>query len=244
MAVINFGIPGMTISGRLNDVVYRTRNGKTYISSRPHRKAEPTQNVIKARKKFSFASKLAKSISEAAYASKAWENQISGGKSVFNAVFSSIFHFIKGNEISDRISVYPWFNSKLNLDSESFTFTFKNSTIKAAVNKNNVYALKDNSVKYLQMSVIFYCSEPLLDSVKPYVFLNLNSEVKTSSKKGIFRFSINPVKSSSTGDCLNMNDIEKYKNYDKHDVLIAIAALDENKNLLEHSNTLFFSNFK
>lgn len=232
------------LSGRLKDVVFRTRNGKTYVCSRPHVLKEPSSNAIKSRTKFTFTAKLAKSITEAAHASEAWKNEISEDKSVFNGVFSSVYPSINENAISDKVSVYPVINSKLNLDSDSFTLSFKNNTIIAALSKNKVCEITDTPVKYLQMSVIIYCSEPNLFNIKPYFFLNLNSKLKTASKNGCFRFSINPCSDSSRDGCLSERDIQVYYKYDKHDVLIAFAALDKNMNLLEHSKTLYFSNIK
>lgn len=74
MARIKKNIIGQ-LQGKLSDVVFRVRNGKVVVYSRPAKqKVSKSEAVIKARKKFALTVALAKEINSNEILSELWKN--------------------------------------------------------------------------------------------------------------------------------------------------------------------------
>ncbi len=240
MATANFGIPGMTISGKLNGVVYKTRNGKTYIASLPHFSGRYTERQKTSRKDFKFASKLACSLNKAAHAKDVWIKHAVSNQTAFNAIFSNAFQFVRFGNISERMYIYPAFSRCL----DNSSVELEDGRIIASVKRKDILESAPSQVEFLQMSVVVYCSDPLRNDIPQYHFMNLNSNEKSISKNGTFDFNINLFGESDSGECFTFSQTELYSDYGNHDFFIAFAALDGNKYYVHHTETLSFINFK
>lgn len=240
MALAKFNFPGMTISGKLNDVVYRTRNGKTYVCSLPRFSGKATENQKTTRKDFKFASKLACSLRKAAHAEDAWRKHVRKNQTVYNVIFSNAYNMARGNNISNYAYIYPAFSNSL----EENSVRVENGRITASVKADNFSDSEDKPPMYAQMSVVIYCTEPRNDVYPESLFLNLNSKEVLISKNGTFDFDINLNECTDFGDCLSDVDICRHSLYDNHTYFVSFVILDKNKYYLDHTETLSFINIK
>ena len=240
MAQAKFNFPGMTISGKLNDVVYKTRNGKTYIASLPHFSGKATESQKATRNDFKFASKLACSLRKAAHAEDAWRKHVRKNQTAYNVIFSNAYNMARGNKISDHAYIYPTYSYSLGEDSVHI----ENGRITASVKTDNFSDSGGKPPMYAQMSVVIYCTEPLNDDISENYFINLNSKEILISKNGTFDFNINLYECTDSGDCLSDFEICRHSSYDNHTYFVSFVILDKDKCYIDHTETLSFINIK
>ena len=240
MAQAKFNFPGMTISGKLNDVVYKTRNGKTFVCSLPQVLKKATENQKATRNDFKFASKLACSLRKAAHAEDVWRKHVRKHQTVYNAIFSNAYNMARGNKISEYAYIYPAYTYSL----EENSVSVENGRITASVNSGKFSGYENKSPVYAQMSVVIYCTEPQIDTIPECLFLNHNSKEVLISKNGTFDFNINLNEYSDSGDCLSDFEISRKSLYDNHTYFVSFVILDKNKYYLDHTETLSFLNIK
>lgn len=240
MAQAKFNFPGMTISGKLNDVVYRTRNGKTYVCSLPQVFKKATENQKAIRNDFKFASKLACSLRKAAHAEDAWKKHVRKNQTIYNVIFRNAYNMARGNKISEYAYIYPAFSRSLDDDSVSV----ENGRIIASLKSDNLSNYYDKSPVYAQMSVVIYCTDPVYDTIPECIFLNHNSKEVRISPNGTFDFDINLNEWSDSGDSLSDYDINNHSSYDNHTYFVSFVLLDKDKSYFNHTETLSFINIK
>ena len=230
----------MTISGKLNDVVYKTRNGKTYISSLPHFSGKATESQKATRNDFKFASKLACSLRKAAHAEDVWRKHVRKHQTIYNVIFSNAYNMARGNKISQYAYIYPAYTYSL----EENSVSVENGRITASVNSGKFSGYENKSPVYAQMSVVIYCTKPQNDDYPEYLFLNHNSKEVIISKDGTFDFNVNLNECSDSGDCLSDDDICRHSLYENHTYFISFVILDKDKYYLDHTETSSFINIK
>jgi len=240
MAKAIFNFPGMRISGKLNGIVYKIRNGKMYASAPPVRTSKPSENELSVRNNFSFASKLTCSLQKAAHSCEAWRNQVKKSQTVYNAIFSGAFKMIHKNDITHYFSVYPNFAIRLDEDSVKI----EEGCIKASLKNCDLVNNARNPFKYVQMSLVVYCKEPLQRVIPDKLFINLNSKVRSVSQNGTFDFDINLFGDSPLGECFSDSEKALYSSYDNHTYFIAFTALNGDKEYVDHTETLSFINIR
>jgi hypothetical protein len=109
------------ITGKLGDVVFRTRGNKTFISKAPeHIKTASDPFTKLRRKKFAWVGKFASAVNSFPLLKALWNSQPSRIHSSFNQIFKQVFKTYPCADYSGPVAFTP--DNSFSLKSRSVTF--------------------------------------------------------------------------------------------------------------------------
>jgi len=102
------GGPFGLVSGRVGDVIYRTRGGKTIVSAVPkQRTSARSEYEIALQNKFALAGKIARGINSIAILKHFWKPTAYNGNSSCNVIFKNIYKLIDVKDFISNIMILP-----------------------------------------------------------------------------------------------------------------------------------------
>lgn len=108
------GGPFGSVSGRVGDVIYRNRGGKTIVSALPTQRTSPrSERELELQAKFAYVGKIARAINSIEILKHFWKPNASNGKSGANIIFKNNYALIDVKDLSGAILVAPLFGFNL-----------------------------------------------------------------------------------------------------------------------------------
>ena len=102
------GGPFGSVSGRVGDVIYRNRGGKTIVSALPTQRTSPrSEYEIALQTKFALAGKIARGINSIAILKYFWKPTAYNGNSSCNVIFKNIYRLIDMKDLISSIMIMP-----------------------------------------------------------------------------------------------------------------------------------------
>lgn len=96
------------ISGRVGDVVYRHKNGKTFVASRPKKRCTAKSAYEEAlQRKFGMTGKISKTINSLEVLKYFWRGVTSRNHATYNKIFKENYPRIKIEDLSGFIQIVP-----------------------------------------------------------------------------------------------------------------------------------------
>jgi hypothetical protein len=96
------------ISGRVGDVVYRHKNGKTYVARRPKKRSTEKSTYEKAlQKKFGLSGQIARSINSIEALKYFWKLVTARNHAPYNRIFKENYRQIKVEDLSGFAQITP-----------------------------------------------------------------------------------------------------------------------------------------
>ena len=241
MAKIKINFPGGRISGKLNGLVYKVRNGKNYVSAPPVRTTKPSEYEILRRNNFGVTAKLASKLSKAAHAEEIWNKHKRKNQTVFNAIFKNVYDLVVNKIISDDVHIYPHI---FGFDIPDDSVKYEDNVLKASFDYDELKSHLQCMLEYIQMSVVIVCRQPVMDNLPETAIINWNSKPVTPQPDGSFRFTLSLSENDSCIPVLSDQEKEIITNYEVCNVFAAFVALDKEEEYLVHSDTVSFINIK
>lgn len=157
MATIkNFLLQG--ISGRVGDIVYRTRNGKTYASSRPHYTKSDDPATLRRREKFALTVKLAKCINSIPELKYFWNKVKNSKMSTHNMITKCNYDCVSDNEL---VTVPKLTSDSFPLRVIGDKFSFSKNNISIVYSPTEYPVINDNNKETcLKVVGIIHVSQP------------------------------------------------------------------------------------
>jgi len=227
MALINLKGLGR-ISGRVGNVVFRYKNGKTYVSARPsHYNSPKTKEVTGRRLRFKITGQLARTLNKDELLKSLW-GKTSNKMSACNAIFKSIYDDV-GEEGVMNFSIFPGYG--FNIEPK----VIENNTDKLRIRVNAAESMARESIKdtckYIKMITVFDCIDYYDNS---NVFFRNVSELKEIKENMDTEFEISYNINETK---LNKCDCQKLNQNKMKQIFIAFALLDENNEFLMNTWT-------
>ncbi len=242
MAKLVAPMPIGRLSGKLGELVFRNYPGKTVVSKRPLSfKPGSDPASVNRRQRFKLTSFFAKSVKSFPVAYEMWAKKTRNKMSAYNCVFKHNYDAVEHNDISKYVRIFP--DSHFHVEPESIILTKDYLHVSFNASDSNLIGYKD--VKYLQVAVIIFCKDSVVDIRDDCKFITYLSSPVPITDKGIMSFSL----ALSDNEIINP-EIPSLRNYQKseyaffnqHSVFLAFMSLDSSKNYVQNSQTLSLLN--
>jgi hypothetical protein len=217
------------ISGKVGDLVYVKRGGKTYVRSRTKkRKKTMSPALIASQERFRIAGKISQKILSISELKHFWERGKSKEVSCYNKIFKKVFPQIGLEKLPDYCSITPEFG--FGLESPSIALGQSGLLIDCdPIEEKNLYKWKE--AKYIMAAGIILLRNPIDENAPQFDAIAFRSE-KIELKLHTL-ISIVVLLQGTEGN--------QVRSYSKRKALAALITLDKDENALEYSNT-FSSN--
>lgn len=242
MAKLVSPMPFGRISGKLGELVFRNFPDKTVVSKRPISfKPSSDPASVNRRQRFKLTSLFAKSVKSFPVAYELWAKKTRNKMSAYNCVFKHNHDAVEHNDVSKYVRIFP--DSHFHVEPESFILT--KDYLHVSFNPADSNILGYNDVKYLQVAVIIFCKDPVVDIRDDCKFITyLSSPLKISgSEKLSFSLALsdNEIINPEIPSLMDYQKSE-FAFFNQHSVFLAFMSLDSTKNYVQNSQTLSLLN--
>ncbi len=177
MGTLNKTVLGR-VTGAVGDIVFRSKNGKNYVSSKPANvKVSNSQIALAARAKFRICIKFAQAVAYNQMIKSLWLSAKPQYMSAANFIFRTNYTHITSTDVSNSASLVPGFGFSLvspviDINSTRLRVTLDAITADSGINP----ATEPN----LRLAAVLVLTSPLNSGMFPYDFIPLSSpEVAT-----------------------------------------------------------------
>jgi hypothetical protein len=213
------------LSGKLGNVVYRKRGGKTIVARCPSARQSPlSEREIIGQKIFGLTGKIAKAINAIELLKYFWHPIAAKNQSIYHVIFKKNYAIVRIEDFPSYIFLTP--SQGFNLINPSLYPGESNLVIECkALGDHDAF---DTQVeKYVAVAGIVVMKDPTIENISPYQVMSFKS------KKYLFY----------PNDYLSINleftggQLEIYESYSIKKVFAAFVTLDEEERPVQHSIT-------
>jgi hypothetical protein len=224
MAILIGGLFG-GLSGKVGDVVYRKKGGKTIVAMRPSARKSPlTEKEILGHKIFGLTGKIAKAINGIELLKYFWHPISAKNQSIYHVIFKKNYAIVRIEDFPSYILLTP--SQGFNLINPSLYPGESNLVIECkSLGERSEF---DTQVeKYVAVAGIVVMKDPTIENISPYQVMSFKS------KKYLFY----------PNDYLSINleftggQLEIYESYSIKKVFAVFVTMDEEESPVQHSIT-------
>jgi hypothetical protein len=224
MAELNKTVLGR-LSGAVGDVIFRQRNGKNFVGTKPSPFMPGTDAAsVLRRAKFALSIKLAKTINSMYQVKSVWKPYTPSGLSPFNYMIKANYPNIEDGNLSDFVTLVPDIGFGINASSVTISSSEVRVDIDPLGNATDIDPVVELS---LQLCSILFLNNPIDNNVKDYDFLSMVSASQTLSLDTALSFSI-PFSNLQT------QIFDKYQN---HKSYFTLLSFNSDSSVVHYSNT-------
>ena len=214
------------ISGRVGDVIFRQRAGKSYVASEPGAYPETADPVILARrKKFGTTIGFASAINSIADLQKLWVPYAPEGGSAFNQMVKTNYPYVGADVIGSQAMITPDLGFAISTTSLDLTETGL-AAVLAALGTNT--GIDDTVEMNIAMAAVVHLSDPVVEGDKPDEFLSLISASQMVDLVNPLTFNI----------ALDSIETQLFNAYQTVKIFAALFTTDANGDPVRFSTTL------
>ncbi len=213
------------ISGAIGDVLFRVKNGKGFVGTRPISFMPGTDTKsVNRRSKFAVANKYAKAVNIIVVLKQLWKQYKTPVQSAYNYIMKKNYHNVTPDDVSDNLMLVP---------EVGFNVTVTETTVSGNEIKVTIEAIGENAgidpvtETKLQLALVAFYKNPTNDNYSQYGFMPLlSSELATSL-------------TSSLTFIIKISDQQSkiFENYLSNKKFFALVTLDTDKKPVHFSNT-------
>jgi len=225
MAKINKQILGQ-VQGALDDITFRRRNGKTFLSTRPGSFIPGSDDKSVARRgKFSLSIKLASAINAVPELRSIWDKNKTAGTLTFNHIMKTNYKIIgSGNDLSGLVKITP----SLGFNVADPVVTYSPTEVKVNISplgdSTGIDALNETSLKLVS---VMYLTNPSDATLNKGAFLTISSLAIVTDLTAAIEFT----------SALNDEKSQMLASYQNHKGLFAVVTLNAAGEVIHYSNT-------
>ncbi|MCX6157798.1 MAG: hypothetical protein NTY74_07455 [Ignavibacteriae bacterium] len=223
------------ISGKVGDFVFRQRNGKTIIASRPQIFLPDQSSAAKARRKrFGLSAKFSSCLAQNPFLKELWLNSEPKGSgtgkgNAFTKISKHIYPNIMPDDIAEEINITPSFPGfELSLNKTSVSFDSISAEINPVPDSEQQSWQCYKKASQIHTGAFLFLSDKIDERKDDYKFYNLLTETLPFNPSVKTKISI-PV----YGILSALMEI-----YAKYRLFLVFFALDDSGNLVAFSNTI------
>lgn len=224
MGLLNKSVLGKP-SGAVGDVLFRYKDGRTIIGTRPISfmpGKDPAS--INRRNRFGNTAKFSKAVNSLTAFKNLWDNVTPNNISPFNGIFKANYPFITPTDVSGSASIVP---QLFGFNVVTTDVSIDGASVSVSIDPIGNNAEIDPIIeKYIQLGVVIKCTDATQESLPKMVLLPLNSANVSLNL-------VNPLTFSIT---LSDQEKELYSLFDTHMSYLALVTLDENGKAYHYSS--------
>lgn len=218
-----------TVSGAVGDLLFRERNGKNYLGTKPSSfMPGMDEKSISRRKRFALATRLAKPINSISQLKSIWKTVAAPGLSPYNQIVKANYRNTQADSIGDMVKLSPELGfsvqaTAIGIDENHLRITLDGITASSGI---------DPAVEiYFQIAGVAHLSNPLNEENDAHTFVRLLSEEQSLVLDTEINFNINFYDRLS----------QMIAQYNNRKVFLILLTLDADRNVVNYSNTFFNS---
>ena len=213
------------VSGAVGDVLFRVKNGKGYVGTRPVSFIPGKDDLsIARRKRFALSVKYAKTVNEIASLKYFWKQFKSPTQSAYNFIMKSNYHAILPDDVTGSATMVPDVGFSVNISSSTITADETKVSIDPIGNNSGIDPLVETKI---QLASVIFFKAPLSESYALYHFLPLLSPEISLSLTEATQFVI-PLSDQQS---------QIFTQYSTHKAFFAFFTLDYIGKVVHFSNT-------
>ena len=176
--ILNSSVTG--ISGKVGNLVFFRRNGKSFVKRAGIRKIDMSPSGIARREKFAMCVKLAKCINRIPEVKALWDKHKAVGGSAYQVINKHNYHRTDGNDIFDVPEIVP---DSVSFNKSSETVSVISDTIRFKLNLDEISGIsrKDLKENTIIAGVLFFLDN-LSYSKEQYIFVSVKGSIVKSGK--------------------------------------------------------------
>src|ERR1035437_3562024 len=214
------------ISGRVGNIVYVRRGGKTFVKRLPSKRTTPYSKLeLEHHSRFGFTCKIASRICQTEELKHFWNEVKKGNQSSHNRIFKENFHLVEPEDLTGFVRLTLDFG--FNLD-ELMLLTGKSGIsldCKPIKEQSSDFYKK---IKYIMAAGIVILRRPRSKSRDNYEIMSFKSEKITFGVHSLISIQIP----------LGGAELKSYKGYSLKTAYAVLVALDEKGNLFIYPGTI------
>lgn len=232
--------PLFNVRGKFGNTVIKKIRGRYYACAIPSkRKSAPNEKELEQRRKFALAVNIAKSINKIPSACNEWKKLLYKKGSTYNLIFKYVYRNLLGStpELKHGFSLFP------DLYGNPFSFnsvSAENGAVSVDFSSDNFKYIEISKARYIQLNLLFICSEPI-DTLAEDVFIfSTVSETKPFNVSDVIEFNVSLFSDGMNNGLLKSYELEKYIKYGRHSLFIAASLLDGEMESCNFSQTKYY----
>jgi len=225
MAELNKTVLGK-LSGAVGDIIFRQRNGKNFVGTKPSSFIPGNDPASVARRaKFALSIQLAKTMNSIQPLKSVWSRTSPSGLTAYNYMIKTNYNNVESDALSDAVTLFPGTGFAINSSSLSIASTGVQADLNAIGNKEGIDTMSEVS---LQLVAVIYLSIPVDNTLKPNAFLGLASAAQAIDLNSALSF---PFTLTTQASQL----IDKYQD---HKGFFALLTLNADNEVVRYSSTI------
>lgn len=213
------------ISGAVGDVLFRVKDGKGFVGTRPNSFMPGTDaKAVARRRRFALSVRYAKSVNEIASLKSIWKQYKSSSQSAYNFIMRSNYHAILPDDVTLAASLVPDIGFSTDITSSTIEPPAITVTIDPIGFNSGIDPLVETKI---QLATVLFFKSPIDGNYSLYRFLPLLSPEVALSLNTALNFSIP----------LSDQQEKLYDQYTEFKAFFAFFTLDLTKKVIHFSNT-------
>ncbi|RPI68960.1 MAG: hypothetical protein EHM47_13920 [Ignavibacteriales bacterium] len=215
------------ISGSVGDIVFRNKNGKNFISSKPASFKTPSDiSALERRARFRLTAKFAKAVADITVLKELWRANKHSGMTVNNFIISQSYNHITHEDIGNSASLVP---------GQGIILTNPSVEVSSELLRLNIDALGNNAgidpvnETLLRMGGVIFLSSPADNLISKYSFISLISDSLAMDLDNPLSVTINLTTQQAAL-------VNKYQVIKAYCALLTFSAEDK---IVNYSQTIF-----
>ena len=212
-------------SGAVGDILFRYKDGKTIIGTRPVSFMPGTDAAsVNRRSRFGITSKFSQAVNSLPSFKSLWDNVTPNNISPYNGIFKASYPFVTPTDVSASAGIVPILYG---FNVTTTDVTVDETEVNVSIDPIGTNAEIDTNVeKFIQLGTVIKCSDGTMDTLPALLFIPLKSA-------NVVLNLVNPLTFSIT---LSDQDSDLYSMYDTHLSYLALVTLDENGKAVHYSS--------
>jgi hypothetical protein len=217
------------ISGALGDVVFRERNGKSYVGVRPASFIPGTDPAsVSRRLKFLTAIKFSQAINSEPVLKALWNKVKPAEISAFNTITRANYPFVEGENINDLAKIVPGLGFGVTANASGLDPSLLTLDIDAIGLKTEIEP--EDEINIQLVSVLFF-SNPLDDSAGNYYLTTISSASQHLDLENPLNFNASLLSEQTV----------YYNKFQDHKAFAVLVTLDSIGNPVHYSSATIIS---
>lgn len=212
-------------SGAVGDILFRYKDGKTIIGTRPVSFMPGTdQASVDRRSRFGITGKFSSAVNSIPSFKSLWDNVTPNNISPYNGIFKASYPFVTPTDVSASAGIVPILYG---FNVTTTDVTVDETGVSVSIDPIGTNAEIDTNVeKFIQLGTVIKCSDGTMDTIPALMFIPLHSANVVLNLANPLTFSIT----------LSDQDSDLYSLYDTHLSYLALVTLDENGKAVHYSS--------
>lgn len=212
-------------SGAVGDILFRYKDGKTIIGTRPvSYMPGMDERSVNRRNRFGITAKFSQAVNSLPSFKSLWDNVTPNNISPYNGIFKASYPYVTPTDVTDLAKLVP---QLFGFGVTTTDVTVDETEVSVSIDPIGTNAEIDTNIeKFIQLGVVIKCTDGTIDTLPNIVFLPLKSA-------NVVLNLANPLSFSIT---LSDQDSDLYSMFDTHLSYLALVTLDEYGKAVHYSS--------